>query len=233
MRLNPVVRSIGFLAICGLGGSLAFADTIQYTITVDTTSEFGNTGYIDMQFNEGPQNTELATAQVTSFTTDATLDTFGSDTYDGITGDVTGTLPGTLTFVNDDPTNEYTNGITFGTTISFNLDLSGPAIDSPGGSTTYPSGGGSFYLDFFDPSGNTLLSNSGNTTGGDALEVDINPDGSTTVTTFENGNTGISAVTVSGPTALTGIPEPSVVFLLAGCLAAVAGFRQRRRGRGL
>jgi hypothetical protein len=174
-----------------------FADVI-YGVTVDTSSQSGNVGYIDLQFDPSSFTTQLANAAVTNFSTDGTLDTFGDDPFDGTSGDVSGTLPGTVSFDNGTTTNEYTQGMTFGNTISFNVDLSGPAIDLPNGD-----GGGSFFLTFYDPSGDTLLTNSSN---GAAFEVDINGDGSITPT-----------------------PEPSMVLLLAGGLAAMAAFRRRTR----
>src|SRR5580658_492306 len=213
MRLNKSFLSISFLAVCGLGAPAAFAD-IQYAVTVDTTGQLGNSGYIDLQFNPSSLTTQFTSAAVTNFSTDGTLDVFGDDFFDGTSGDVSGTLPGTVSFDNGTTTNEYTQGITFGTTISFDLDLSGPAIDLPNGE-----GGGSFFLTFYDPSGNPLLTNSSNDA---AFEVDINGDGSTSPTAFPNASGGPSVVTYVGPTEVPAIPEPSMVLLLAGGLAALA-----------
>jgi hypothetical protein len=207
MPLNKRFLSISFLAVCGMAVP-AFADVI-YGVTVDTSSLSGNAGYIDLQFNPSSFSTQAANAAVTNFSTDGTLDIFG---------DVSATLPGTVSFDNGTSTNEYTQGITFGNTISFNVDLSGPAIDLPNGD-----GGGSFFLTFYDPSGDTLLTNNPN---GPALEVDINGDGSTTPTAFANASGGPTVVTYGTPlTAAT--PEPSMVLLLSGGLAAMAAFRRR------
>jgi hypothetical protein len=66
---------------------------------------------------------------VTNFTTSGTLDSFGLDpTFpaDGYLGDVTGVLPGTLTFDNQQNPNDYTQGITFGSTISLTLIFTVP-----------------------------------------------------------------------------------------------------------
>lgn len=197
----------------------AFADVI-YGVTVDTSSQLGNSGYVDLQFNPSSFTTQTANAAVTNFSTDGTLDVFGDDPFDGTSGDVTGTLPGTVSFDNGTATNEYTQGMTFGNTISFNVDLSGPAIDLANGD-----GGGSFFLTFYDPSGNTLLTNNSN---GPAFEVDINPDGSTTATAYPDPDGGPSVVTYAGPTDVTPTPEPSLALLLAGGLAAMAAFRPSR-----
>jgi hypothetical protein len=192
---------------------------VIYGVTVDTSSLSGNAGYIDLQFNPSSFATQAANAAVTTFSSDGTLDIFGDDSFDGTSGDVAGTLPGTVSFDNGTATNEYTQGMTFGNTISFNVDLSGQAIDLPNGD-----GGGSFFLTFYDPSGDTLLTNSSN---GAAFEVDINPDGSTTATAYPNADGGPSVVTYVGPTDVTPTPEPSMVLLLAGGLAVMAAFRRR------
>lgn len=215
MRLNKSFLAISFLAVCGMAAP-AFADVI-YAVTIDTSSQSGNGGYIDLQFDPSSLTTQPANAAVTTFSTDGSLDTFGDDPFDFSGGDISGTLPGTVSFDNGTSTNEYTQGITFGNTISFNLDLSGPAIDLPNAD-----GGGSFFLTFYDPSGDPLLTNNPN---GPAFEVDINGDGSTTPTAFANASGGPTVVTYSLPlTAAT--PEPSMMLLLAGGLAAIAAFRR-------
>jgi hypothetical protein len=220
MRRNKIFLSISFLAVCGLTVPGACAEIIQYALTVDTTSQTTNQGYIDLQFDPSSFTTQFANAAVKNFFTDGSLDSFGADTFDGTSGDVSGLLPGTVTFDNGTSTNEYTQGITFGTTITFNLDLSGPAIDSPNGD-----GGGSFYLTFYDTLGNTILTNNPNNA---AFEVDINGDGSTTPTAFPNASGGTSVVTYVGPTEVSAVPEPSMALLVAGGLLGIAALRRRR-----
>jgi hypothetical protein len=217
MRPNKTSLLISLLAACALTTQAAFADEIQYSVTVDTASLNGDQGYLDLQFNPGLFTTQPASAAVTNFSTDGTLDPLGSDPFDGTTGDVSGTLSSPVSFDNGTSTNEYTQGTTFGNTITFDLDLSGAALDSPNGE-----GGGTFVLDFFDLSGNQLLTNSAS---GDVFTVDINPDGSTTATAFPNASGGPSVVTFSGPSA---VPEPSMGLLLAGGLVAIGVFRRRR-----
>ncbi len=212
MRLNTIYLSTALLTLCGLTGSTAFADpaSIQYMVTVDTTSVLLQTGYIDFQLNPSTiMPTQPANADVANFFTDGVLNP--ADPNNGTTGEVSGELPGTVTLINSETTNEYTEGMTFGTTITFDLDLYGAAVSTPNGE-----GGGAFYLTFYDANGAPLLTTSPQ---GDALEIDINGDGTTSVA-YQS-----SEVTLAGPTA---VPEPSSIALLCGGLLALAIFGRRR-----
>jgi hypothetical protein len=220
MRLNKTLLSLGLLALCSLTAPLAIADEI-YSVTVDTNGDSGQEGYLDLQLNPGAFATNLTNAQVTNFITNGTLDSFGLDpTFpaDGYVGDVTGVLPGNLTFDNLQNPNEYTQGITFGSTISFDVDLYGPAIDSPD-TTDYPSGSSLFVVDFFDLDGNALLTNSSI---GDVFTIDVNPNGSITPTAYANASGGPSMATFSQ------VPEPSMALLLGGGLIAIGALGRRR-----
>lgn len=212
MRLNKLYLSIVLLALCGLTGPTAFADSasIQYMVTVNTTSVLLTDGYIDFQFNPSSMSTQPANADVANFATDGVLNP--ADPNNGSYGEVSGQLPGTVTLINSEIDNEYTEAMTFGTTITFDLDFYGPAISNPNGE-----GGGSFYLTFYnsDFSGTYLTTNPN----GDALEIDINGDGSTTVA-YQSPD-----VMLSGPTE---VPEPATLALLCGGLLGLGVFGRRR-----
>jgi hypothetical protein len=214
MRLHKLYLSTGLLALMGLAGPLAFADStssVQYMVTVNTTSILGDDGYIDFQMNPTAMPTQAANADVANFFTVGVLDPAAP--YSGTSGEVSGMLPGTVTLTNSETTNEYTEGMTpFGRTITFDLDLYGPALSNPNGE-----GGGSFYLSFLDPNGNPLLTTSPQ---GDALEIDINGNGTTSVG-YQSPE-----VTLSGPEF---VPEPgSMALLLFGGLAAFATLGRMR-----
>src|SRR6201996_406162 len=117
MRLTKLCVSITFLAGV-LTTPAAFADpaSIQYAITVNTSSALLTDGYIDFQFNPSSFTTQPANADVANFTTDGVLNP--ADPGDGTSGAVSGMLPGTVTLMNSQPSpNEYTEAMTFGTTI--------------------------------------------------------------------------------------------------------------------
>jgi len=220
MRLTKTFLSILFCAGV-LTTPAAFADpaSIQYMVTVNTSSALASMGYIDFQFNPSSFTTQPANADVTNFVTDGVLNP--ADTGNGTVGAVSGMLPGTVTLMNSQPSpNEYTEAITFGTTITFDLDLYGPAISSPNGE-----GGGTFILDFLnsDQSGYLFTADSQNDV--PVFTVVVNGDGSTTAQTYPSQNNGPPVVTFVGPTA---VPEPSAVLLVGGGVLALALFGRRR-----
>ena len=111
--------------------TLAVADPITYNITVDSSSIAGTTGSLDFQFNPGPLITQAASLQILDFSSDGSL--AGSPS---LTGDVSGALPGTLTYDNGTAYNDYFEDFTYGTTLSFEVSLYGPALSSPDGVST-------------------------------------------------------------------------------------------------
>jgi hypothetical protein len=205
MRLQKAFVSTTLLALFGFIAPAAFADpaSIQYAVTVNTSSALLSNGYIEFQFNNGPLSTQPANADVANFLTDGVLTPPGTNTNES-----SGQLPGTVTLDNSTSFDDYIEGITFGTTITFNLDLYGPAISNPNGD-----GGGEFILDFLnsDQSGYLFTADSQNDV--PVFTVTINGDGTTTAQTYPSQNGGPPVVTFVGPTP---VPEPSSVLLLCG-----------------
>ena len=193
---RSVTTALAMAALAAISVQPAAAD-VAYQITIDTSSVSGTSGFLDFQFNPGNAATQAVTAKIMNFSTNGTLNGVPM-----ITGDVASTLPGTVTFQNDTPLNEYFQGFNYGTTISFLLVLSGPALGSPNGTMA----GSTFGVGLYDSGQNPILTNQGNTTGF-AGEVDIHSDGTTTATAFPTATMGPSVVT------LTSTFPPDILFL--------------------
>jgi hypothetical protein len=182
----------------------ACADTF-YQFKLNTSTISGSTGSLDFQFNAGTGSTQTATATVQNFTGGTFLTV--SPTY----GSVSGSLPGAVTFTNAAGDNELFGTFIYGSSLSFVLDLSGPAITAPTGLST---GSTTFYLEAFsDPLGvNPALTSDPN---GIIATVTINPSGTT------------KAVAVSPN--VNFVPEPGTNLLLGiGVAAIVATYRKRK-----
>lgn len=169
----------------------ASADT--YNLTVNTSSIAGTTGSLDFNFNPGPLVSQAASLQILSFSTNGTLS--GSPS---LIGDVSGALPGTLTFDNGTGFNDYFQGFTYGSTLSFEVNLFGPALSSPDGVST---SGSTFAFSMFSDAAGTIPVLTTNTTNGFAVTVDVNLDGTTTLTNYTTSGTSV-------------VPEPGSWILL-------------------
>ncbi len=188
-----------------LGSESAHADLV-YNVIVDTSSLSMQSGFLDFQFNPGDSTTEAATASVTLFQTVGGMLSQPAS----LTGDAAGSLPGALTLDNGSAFNDVFQGFTFGESFGFKLTLSGPAIDSPGGTT-----GSAFALSLYAADGITpLLTTDPN---GSVATIDLNANGTTSVYTFPQSLTdNTPAATVTSASA---VPEPSTLVLI---LIAVA-----------
>ncbi len=218
-------HSLWFGTLLLFTASVASADII-YDVTVDTSSISGTSGSLDFNFNPGPLVTEEASLQILDFSSNGTLEDCASNVQGYCnTGDVTGTLPSTLTFDNGVDSgsgfNDYFTGFTYGATLSFVVDLSGPAITSPN-PAMYTSGSTFAFSMFSDAAGMTpALTN--DLVDGFAATIDVDPDGSTTVNNFSSETT-VSPVTVPS----SAVPEPSGLPLLAMFILGVVYLRHRR-----
>jgi hypothetical protein len=209
-------RLLVFIESLLCAASLASAGSISYDVTVDTSSISGTAGSLDFNFNPGPLTTQSADLQILNFTSDGSLADCATNIQGFCpTGDVTGTLPGTVTFDNGTAFNDYFDGFTFGSTISFDLSLYGPALSSPDGTST---SGSTLAFSMFSDAGGTMPVLTSDTTDGFAFTVDVNLDGSTTVNNF------------SARTSVSSTPEPSGVILIGTALACFA-VRDRLRKR--
>ena len=135
---------------------------VTYQVTVNTSSISGTTGSLDFQFNPGPLVTQSASFQILNFQSDGTP----AGACPCITGDASGQLPATLTFDNGAAFNDYFDNFKFGTTISFAVSFSGPALSMPDGVST---SGSSFVFSMVSDLAGTIPVLTGDTTHGFAL----------------------------------------------------------------
>jgi len=202
----------GILLLCA--ASVASADPITYDVTVNTSSISGTAGSLDFQFNPGSLVTQAASLQILDFMSDGTLEACALS-FQGFcnTGDVTGTLPGTLTFDNGTAFNDYFTGFTFGSTLSFDVSLYGPALSAPNGTAT---SGSTFAFSMFSDAAGTVPALTTDTVEGFAFTTGVNLDGSTLVNSFSSQTAVVEQV--------SGVPEPGSLALL-GTVVACLGVR--------
>ncbi len=207
--MNALFRLLScafFCAACGM------AAPIIYHVTVDTSTINGAMGSLDFNFNPGPLATQAASLQILNFSSNGTL----AGNCPCATGDVAGQLPSTLTFDNGGGFNDYFDAFTFASTLSFQVSLYGPALSSPDGIST---SGSTFAFSMFSDAGGTMPALTTDASDGFAFLVDVNLDGSTTVTNF-SGQTTVTAAAGGGA------PEPGSLMLTAAGLACLGVVRR-------
>ena len=187
----------------------AFADDITYLVSVDPSGLSGTNGFMDVQFNPGAlPGTQVAFAEMEQpFSWLAGIPDTGTTT--GSAFQIL--FEGIVRFENTTSFNDYFQPLVFGSAPdSFFLDFSGPALESPDGTST---SGTTFAISFFDSNLNPVLTNNPD---GFAGLININLDGTTTAETFSD------AVTITNESAPAPTPEPGSFLLLGtGLLAAV------------
>jgi len=208
---------VSVLILLGLAPLPARAGLI-FEIAANTTAIQGVSGSFDLEYNPGGVGTLAATATITNFLTDGTG--LSLNTTDG---DVSGSLlPGPLTINNTFALNDFLENITFGTNIDFTVTLSGPGVSSP--DSTLP--GSSFGFTLYDSSFNSLLTID---PAGTVVTINLNPDGSTTVSTFPSDESG-GAPAGDASQQLVVVPEPSSVIIFSIGLFGIAAYALARRG---
>lgn len=193
---------------------VSYADTI-YNVSVNTSGLSGTTGSIDFQFNFGNGETQAATVTISNLTG-------GTNGAQTPTGEVTGgPFPAPVTIsngyaggINNSGYNDYFETFTYGNTLRFTVDFSGPAVTAPDGFST----GNSefFFSEFTDVNG--INPAPGTDPNGVAATISVNPNGSFTATA------------VSANANLSFVPEPGSLWLTLGAgLALLSGVFVRRR----
>jgi hypothetical protein len=201
-----------FIPLLLCSASIASAGPITYDVTVDTSSISGTAGSFDFQFNPGPLVTQAASLQILNFASNGAL-----AANPVLTGNVNRTLPGTLTFDNGTAFNDYFEGFTYGSTLSFEVSLDGPALTSPDGVS---SSGSTFAFSMFSDAAGTTPALTTNSAAGFAFTIDVNLDGTTTLANYSS-QTMVVPIT-------SAIPEPSTIALLGIGLIGLGIMRRRR-----
>lgn len=213
---NLLLIASALLLVCA--ASPASADTVTYSVVINTTSQTGNTGYMDFELNAGTFGAQDITATVTNFT-GATLNP-GDPNNDAI--GTTGSLPDPISFDNQTG-NDYFEALAFGDQVSFDVTLSGAGV-STGGSSASASGT-IFQVAFTD----STLSNFLFTTdpSGTVAQIQTASDG--TLTTMLQPDAQVAQIP------LTATPEPPTLSLigLGAAFIALASSWKRHAGRNI
>jgi hypothetical protein len=194
-------RTISAFAIIMFGVPQQSNAQDAYLVTVNTSAINGQSGNVDFQFNPGP-SAEPATITIAGFTSDGSIVGMPMNI-----GDVSGQLPGTVLITNSTGFNDLFQGFTFGNTISFTTDLSGPALTpSPG-----VFAGSTFSFSLYDQSGvNPLLTVDPS---GSVGQIDLNFDGTISTQTFASDpNDDPPVATITPINGSLATPEPSSFF---------------------
>lgn len=216
VRMQWLVRSpaavLALIVVVMLSSSARAGISHQYLVTVNTTGVNGQSGHVDFQFNPAdPGSTPAATATVSGFT--GFSGALGPPT---LSGDATGVASTSLVLNNTDALNASYSSLTFGSSLSFLLTLTGAAFNET-------SLNGSTFLFALYNSSNQPLN------GSDPMvaQIDLQPFGT---------SPGVNLQIQVGPAysgganaQVTAIPEASTTLMLG--LVALAGLIAARRGR--
>src|ERR1039458_10599748 len=119
-----------------LSAGAAWAEPVEFTFTLNTTSIAGTNGSLDFALNPGAGADQSLTALVSDFLTNGSYGGTQTLTGDATGGPVITGNPLTLnaTFADNDDLETFT----YGDTLSFKVDLSGPALSAPDGLAPSP-----------------------------------------------------------------------------------------------
>ena len=197
-----------------LSAGAAWAEPVEFTFTLNTTSIAGTNGSLDFALNPGAGADQSLTALVSDFLTNGSYGGTQTLTGDATGGPVITGNPLTLnaTFADNDDLETFT----YGDTLSFKVDLSGPALSAPDGLATSP------YEFLFSTYSDAL---------GTIPVLTSDPGGASGTITI-SPEAVIDAGAISPEQSVVATPEPSMLWWLCGAIALLAGVRYARLKSG-
>lgn len=204
------LRTVATALALAFGSSAALADT-TLAVSIDT-SLFGDSGWLDFQYN--PANPGVSPA------TTVTLSGFqGFDAGAAVeaTSQVSGSLASGYVIGNGESFNSLFHAVGYGEVLSFNVTFSGDNVDLSGNAF-----GSSFAVFAYDAAATTVL---GGSSADDGRLLDI----TWTPATTAGGSAGLAPVSYTNAAAISAVPEPSSWLMLGIGAMLVAGCARRAR----
>jgi hypothetical protein len=199
-KTKILVFALAFVA------SVAQAATLQFTL--NTSSIAGTNGSVDFQFNPGGASSQAASVMLYNFAGGS-----NAGVVQGIGSVSGGPIPNPITINNTNSANDAFETITFGNSLSFLANFTGPAVTSPNGISTASS---QFTFSLFKDAAGTMP----------VLTPDLNGIAGTATV---NLNGTLSSSAVSPSLTITSVPEPGSFGMAAGALLIAFGISRLPR----
>jgi len=189
----------------------------DYDVTINTSSLAATGATLTFDFIAGG-GTQSNGVSILDFATNGVLGASSSS------GSVTGALPGTVTLSNASFFNELQQGMTLGSSITFQVDAA----------TNAPTGGAlpdTFSLFLLDPTATNSLTNTNDPTGSDSLvtlQIDGTSGGNLGVYSGSSASIPVTVEALTAPMRAPEIDASTAMSALTLLLGAMAVLRARR-----